>query len=108
MTGQRAQGMSDMGGLMGAQDVPMTTAGGAAAGTASSASSAASGATGPGGTGAILQQYSLDQAATGMVFTNAFDNLMLITAGLSAVAVGFALLLKTKPSGTGEKVVVEA
>ena len=97
MTAQQAQGMSDMGGLMGNQDTTATTAGGT------------TGTTGTGGTASILRQYSLDQAATGQVFTTAFDNLMLITATLSAVAVGFALLLKNKkPSGTGEKVVAEA
>jgi predicted MFS family arabinose efflux permease len=94
MTGEQAQGMSDMGGLMGAQAAhPMTTGG---AGDAA------------GSTAALLQSYTMDQAATGLVFTNAFDDLMLITSALSAVAVGFALLLRSKPSSTGEKVVVEA
>ena len=94
MTAQQAQGMSDMGGLMGAQRVP-TSGDGAAAGADA-------------GTAAILQNYSMDQAATGQVFTTAFDNLMLITAGLSAVGVCLALLLRNKTSASGEKVVVEA
>jgi EmrB/QacA subfamily drug resistance transporter len=98
MTMQQTQGMSDMGGLMGAQAASTTGAGQATAGAGA----------GAGGTGAILQQYSLDQAATGTVFTNAFDDLMLITAGLSAVAVLLALMLRSKPSGTGERVVAEA
>jgi len=97
MTGQQAQGMSDMGGLMGAQHVPTTTAGGTGA------------AATPGASASILQNHSLDQAATGQVFTAAFGDLMLITAVLSAVAVGFALLLgRKRPADTGEKVVVEA
>ena len=50
----------------------------------------------------------MDQAATGQVFTTAFDNLMLITAGLSAVGVCLALLLRNTASGSGEKVVAEA
>ena len=94
MTAQQAQGMSDMGGLMGSQRVP-TFGDGAAAGADA-------------GTAAILQNYSMDQAATGQVFTTAFDNLMLITAGLSAVGVCLALLLRNKTSASGEKVVVEA
>jgi hypothetical protein len=105
MTGQRAQGMSDVGALMGAQHTHTAMTGAAAA---SPAGAAAGGGGGTGGTAALLQSYTLDQAATGMVFTNAFDNLMLITAALSAVAVGFALLLRSKPSSSGEKVVVEA
>ncbi|MHC1562058.1 DHA2 family efflux MFS transporter permease subunit [Actinomycetospora sp. C-140] len=101
MTAQQAQGSSDMGGLMGAQESAASA--GAAAGTAGS------GGAGSGATSAILQQYSLDQAATGQVFTNAFDDLMLVTTVLSAVAVGFALLLKSKkPAAGGEKVVAEA
>ncbi|WP_433026842.1 MDR family MFS transporter [Actinomycetospora sp. CA-053990] len=94
MTAQQAQGMSDMGGLMGAQHVPTSGAGAAAGADA--------------GTASILQNYSMDQAATGQVFTTAFDNLMLITAGLSAVGVCLALLLRNKASASGEKVVVEA
>ena len=94
MTAQQAQGVSDMGGLMGAQHVPTSGAGAAAPADA--------------GTAAILQDYAMDQAATGQVFTTAFDNLMLITAGLSAIGVCLALLLRKTASSSGEKVVVEA
>ena len=101
MTAQQAQGMSDMGGLMGAQGGP-SAQGGAGAGAA-----AAGGASD--GTSAIIHNYMLDQSATGQVFTTAFDDLMLITAGLSAVAVVFALFLgNKKPAAGGEKVVAEA
>jgi EmrB/QacA subfamily drug resistance transporter len=92
MTVQQAQGMSDMGGLMGTQASPTSGAG----------------ATSSGGTSALLHQYMLDQAATGQIFTTAFDDLMLLTSGLSAVAVVLALFLRSGPNTSGEKVVAEA
>ena len=52
--------------------------------------------------------HSMTQNATGEIFTTAFGDLMLVTAGLSAAAVVLALFLRNKPTNSGEKVVAEA
>jgi EmrB/QacA subfamily drug resistance transporter len=86
MTLQQAQGLADRTGLM-------TPSG--SAGTASSGASSAAATSGGAGS-AFVQQYSMFQTLQSQVFITALNDLLIVTAVLTAIGVPLALML---PSG---------
>jgi 3-oxoacyl-ACP reductase-like protein len=86
MTLQQAQGLADRTGLM--------SSSGAAA-TASSGAASSSGSSGGAGS-ALLQQYSMYETLQSQVFITALNDLLVVTAVLTAIGVPLALML---PSG---------
>jgi MFS family permease len=82
MTLQQAQGLADRTGLMSSSGAAATTSSGAAS-TGSSGS-------------ALLEQYSMYQHLQSQVFITALNDLLIVTAILTAIGVPLALML---PSG---------
>ncbi|MDT7744424.1 MAG: hypothetical protein QOE59_3502 [Actinomycetota bacterium] len=103
VTLQRAQGLADRTALM---PTPGSASSGSAASGASSAASAA-GSGGSGGTAAMLQQYQLFEQVQSQVFITALNDLLIVTAILTAIGVPLALLLPGgKPTaGDGPRVI---
>jgi len=97
---QRAQGLADRTALM-----PTT---GSASSGASAAASTASGTGGSGGS-AMLAQYQLYEQLQSQVFITALNDLLVVTAVLTAIGVPLALLLpRGKPAAEDGPRVLEA
>jgi predicted MFS family arabinose efflux permease len=103
VTLQRAQGLADRTALMPTSG--SASSGSAASGASSAASAAGSG--GSGGTAAMLQQYQLFEQVQSQVFITALNDLLIVTAILTAIGVPLALLLPGgKPTaGDGPRVI---
>jgi hypothetical protein len=103
VTLQRAQGLADRTALMPAS-------GSASSGSApSGASSAASGSpgSGSGGSAAMLQQYQVYEHPQSQVFITALDDLLIVTAILTAIGVPLALMLRggKPPAEDGPRII---
>ncbi|WP_312029976.1 DHA2 family efflux MFS transporter permease subunit [Actinomycetospora sp. TBRC 11914] len=104
LSSKEAQQAADVGGMMGLR----SPSSGAASSTASAASSAASGAS-SGGMSPMLQQYMSYTQVQSDAFVTGLDNLMIVTAALTAVGVVLALFLRNGPAkSSGGPAVVEA
>jgi EmrB/QacA subfamily drug resistance transporter len=98
---QRAQGLADRTALM-------PTSGSASSGSATSGASSASGSGGSGGS-AMLQQYQLYEQLQSQVFITALNDLLIVTAILTAIGVPLALMLRGgKPPAEDGPRVIEA
>ena len=96
---RQAQQLTDTGGMMGL--TPSATTGATAG--ASSAPDVASGSS------AMLDHYMMYQQATAQAFVTALDNLMIVTAVLTAAGVVLACFLRNGPApASGGPAVVEA
>jgi MFS family permease len=95
---QRAQGLADRTALM-------PTSGSASSGSATSGASSASGS----GGSAMLQQYQLYEQLQSQVFITALNDLLIVTAILTAIGVPLALMLRGgKPPAEDGPRVIEA
>jgi EmrB/QacA subfamily drug resistance transporter len=103
----QAQQLADTGGIMGAASGGMSGAAAGAAGAAASGASTAGASAATGGMTPMLHSYMMYTQVQGSAFVTGLDNLMIVTAVLSAIGVVLACFLRNgrAPASEGPAVV---